>query len=79
MKIDKKAVDMLSSLPDDSLWRVICSLGASSGLDLSGVSVTPEQLNKVRLALGSLTDEDISHAVNILDKFNGKNAGGGNG
>lgn len=79
MKIDKKAVDMLSSLPDDSLWRVICSLGASSGLDLSGVSVTPAQLDKVRTALGSLTDDDISRAVEILDKFKGKSTGDGNG
>ena len=69
MKIDKKTVDMLSTLPDDALWRVICSLCAGNGLDLSGVKVTGVELDKVRSALCSLTDDDIARAVEILDNF----------
>ena len=89
MKIDKKTVDMLSTLPDDALWRVICSLCApfsprspaktgvtlpmslcaGNGLDLSEVKVTGADLDKVRSALRSLTDDDIARAVEILDNF----------
>ena len=69
MKIDKKSVDMLSTLPDDALWRVICSLCAGNGLDLSEVKVTGADLDKVRSALCSLTDDDIARAVEILDNF----------
>ena len=61
MKIDKKTVDMLSTL--------ICSLCAGNGLDLSEVKVTGADLDKVRSALCSLTDDDIARAVEILDSF----------
>lgn len=67
MKIDKKALDRLAGLPDDRLWRTIMSLGASGGFDLSGVRVDPAQLDKIRSALGAMTDEDVLRAVQILD------------
>lgn len=67
MKIDKKTLDMLSSLPDDSLWKMICAIGAGSGIDLSAVKVSPEDLSKLRCAMGNLTDGDISRAMQILE------------
>ncbi len=66
MKIDKNAVDKISSLSDDKLWRVICALGSSSGIDLSTVKVTPAELDKVRLAMSQLTDDDIVRATEII-------------
>ncbi len=67
MKIDKKTLDMLSALPDDSLWKMICAIGAQSGIDLSGVKVQPEDISKLRSAMGTLTDNDISRALQILE------------
>lgn len=67
MKIDKKTLDMLSSLPNDSLWKMICAIGAGSGIDLSSVKVRPEDLSKLRSAMGNLTDKDIGRAVEILE------------
>ena len=67
MKIDKKTLDMLSSLPDDSLWKMIVTIGNASGIDLSRVRVRPEELQKLRYAMGSLTDEDIGRASEILN------------
>lgn len=67
MKIDKNAVNKISSLSDDKLWRVICALGSSSGIDLSTVRVTPTELDKVRLAMSQLTDNDIVRATEIID------------
>ena len=66
MKIDKKTIDMLSSLPDESLWRMICAIGASTGIDLSDVKVSPRELEKLRSAMTTLTDSDISRAAEIL-------------
>lgn len=66
MKINKNTVDKISSLSDDKLWRVICSLGNSSGIDLSTVKVTPAELDKVRLAMSQLTDDDIVRATEII-------------
>ncbi|MBQ3528534.1 MAG: hypothetical protein IJA52_08290 [Clostridia bacterium] len=67
MKIDKKTLDMLSSLPDDSLWKMIVTIGNASGIDLSRVRVRPEELQKLRYAMGNLTDEDIGRASEILN------------
>lgn len=67
MKINKNTVDKISSLSDDKLWRVICTLGSSSGIDLSTVKVTPAELDKVRLAMSQLTDDDIVRATEIIN------------
>lgn len=67
MKINKNTVDKISSLSDDKLWRVICALGSSSGIDLSTVKVTPAELDKVRLAMSKLTDDDIVRATEIIN------------
>ena len=73
MKIDKKTLDMLSSLPDDSLWKMICAIGAQSGIDLSSVSVSPSDIAKLRSAMGNLNDSDISRAAEILEEAKWKN------
>lgn len=67
MRIDKKALDMLSGLPDDSLWKMVCSIGASNGLDLSGMNVSSKDMQKLRSALGQVTDEDIGRALEIIN------------
>ncbi|MBQ4067482.1 MAG: hypothetical protein IJD22_07560 [Clostridia bacterium] len=70
MKIDKKTVDMLSSLPDESLWKMICAIGSSSGIDLSSFDPSSADLARLRVAMSSLTDKDISRALDILGSLN---------
>ena len=66
MKIDKEKLNQIASLPDESLWQIIRALGVSSGIDLSGVSVSKEQIAKIRSALGVVTDDDIARAKEII-------------
>lgn len=66
MKIDKEKLNQIASLPDESLWQIIRALGVSSGIDLSGVSVSREQIAKIRSALGVVTDDDITRAREII-------------
>ncbi len=70
MKIDKKTLDMLSSLSDENLWRMICAIGTQSGFDLSGVRINQSDMGKLRDAMGKLTDADISRALEIFDSHN---------
>ena len=67
MRIDKKTVDMLSALPDESLWKMICAIGASSGFDLSKINLKEGELDKLRSAMGQITDDDIIRATQILE------------
>ena len=76
MKLDKNTIDMITRMSDENLWRIICALGVSSGIDLSGVRVGPKEMQNVRLALSQMTDEDIGRALEIVE--NCKN-GGSNG
>ena len=68
MKLDKNAIQMITRMSDDHLWKIICALGVSSGIDLSSVRVGPKELEKVRLALGQMTDSDIDRAMEIISK-----------
>ena len=67
MKIDKKTIDMLTSLPDESLWRMICTIGSASGFDLSGMNVNTNDMERLRTALGSMTESDITRALEIFN------------
>lgn len=76
MKLDKNAIDKLTKLSDDHLWKIICALGVSSGIDLSGVNVGPREMENVRRALSQVTDNDIGRATEIISNCK---KGGGNG
>ena len=67
MKLDKNTIDMLTRMSDENLWRIICALGVSSGIDLSGVTFGPKEMKNVRLALSQMTDDDISRAIEIVN------------
>lgn len=67
MKIDKKTIDMLTSLPDESLWRMICTIGSSHGFDLSKMNVNTKDMEKLRGALGQMTDSDVTRAMEIFE------------
>ena len=68
MKIDKKAIDKLLKLSDDSLWAVIQMIISKSGVKGLKSMEKPKDMSKIRSALGKLTDEDIERAIEILKK-----------
>lgn len=67
MRIDKRTVDKIAGMPDDRLWKMILALGASKGIDLSGIKVSSTELDKIRTAMTQMTDEDIVRAMEILE------------
>ncbi len=67
MRIDKKTVDKIAGMPDDRLWKMILSLGASKGIDLSSIKISSVEMDKIRTAMTQMTDEDIVRAMEIID------------
>ncbi len=67
MKLDKNTIEMITRMSDENLWRIICALGVSSGIDLSGISVGPKEMENVRKALSQMTDADIGRAAEIIE------------
>ena len=69
MKIDKNTIEMLSSMTDDNLWRVICALGSASGIDLSKTKVSHDDLCRLREAMGQMTEADVGKAAELINSF----------
>ncbi len=67
MQIDRKAVNRMLNLNDEQLKNVIRSLADNAGLDLSGFQISPDDINSIRRALASATDEDIARAAEQLN------------
>ncbi len=63
MKLDKRAVERLLALNDDQLREIVLRLAGENGLDLSGVTLRPDDIAGVRQALRLATEEDIANAA----------------
>ena len=72
MKINKKQMEMLTSLPDDALRKIIRSLGSSSGFDLSGMNISSAELDRLRSVLREMDESDIERAAQILKNSKNK-------
>ncbi len=66
MKINKKQIEMLTALPDEAFRRILLTVGAASGFDLSGVNVSGEELRRIRSVLSEMDEEDLGRAAEIL-------------
>lgn len=76
MKIDKKTIDMLCNMPDERLWGTLKLVASANGINLSGKRMTPRDIAKLRCALSSVTEQDLTRAEEIINIYK---YGGGNG
>lgn len=67
MQIDRKAINRMLNLNDEQLKSVIRSLADNAGLDLSGFQISPNDIDSIRRALASATDDDIARASEQLN------------
>lgn len=59
MILDRNALNRLLSLNDGQLKMVMERLAAESGLDLSALNISPDDISSVRSALSGATDRDL--------------------
>ncbi len=69
MTLDKNSLNMLLSLDDEHLAKVIRSLASNAGIPTSSLSFSPEQLKGIRQALSMATDGDISRAAELIKGY----------
>lgn len=72
MNIDKKTLDKILRLNDEQLKLVIYKLADGTGVDLSGVDISPTALSSIRAALSSATDSDLDSLKSLLDNYKKK-------
>ncbi len=71
MKIDKRTIDTICRMSDDKLWGAVRLFASSSGVDLSRKRPSPAEIQKLRHTLSTLTDSDISRAMEIIRTYKG--------
>ena len=73
MKLDRNAIQALLSLNDEQLKAVIRGFAARSGVDLSSLRISENDIASVRRALSMATDEDIARITQQLGRQGGGN------
>ena len=68
MILDRNALNRLLSLNDGQLKMVMERLAAESGLDLSALNISPDDISSVRSALSGATDRDLEKVAEQLAK-----------
>lgn len=68
MILDRNALNRLLSLNDKQLKAVLERLASESGLDLSALNVSPDDIASVRSALSGATDRDLEEAARKLSE-----------
>jgi hypothetical protein len=66
MKIDKKTIDLLLQMDDDRLWQAIGAVASASGLRGIADMPRPKDLSGLRTALSTLSDADLTRAMEML-------------
>ena len=74
MQIDRKSLEKLLTLNDRQLASVIKKIAGESGLDLSSFNVNPSDIESVRRALSTATDEDLIRVTQQYEEMK-KNGG----
>lgn len=67
--INKAVIDSMLSLPDDRLIMMLKTVGMGVGFDFGGKNIDKKTICKIRALLSELTDDDISRALYLSEKY----------
>lgn len=68
MKFDKKMIDKILLLDDESLWGVIKMVAAKTGNESLKSLERPSNMEKFRQTLAGLNEVDLDRATEILNR-----------
>ena len=74
--LDKNSINMLLSLNDDQLTKVIKKIASDAGIDPTTLNIGSKELLGLRTALSGATDSDIARAGELLKQFKNGNKNG---
>lgn len=72
MKLDKKTLDLLSSLPDDKLWQMMRLVSASAGAALPEKMPDAKKMAGLRAALSDVSEGDLDRAAELIGIYKGE-------
>lgn len=69
MQLDRNMLNKLLTMNDDQLAALIKSIAAESGLDPSLIGLNSENIQSLRQALGSASDEDLERLNGVYQDY----------
>lgn len=69
MQLDRKKLDLLLRMNDDQLSALVQSIAKESGIDPALLGLNPNNIQSIRQALGSATDEDLKELNQIYADY----------
>lgn len=69
MQIDQKMLDRLLTMNDEQLGEVIKKIAAEVGIDPAMLGLNPNNINNIRTALGSATQQDLQQLNDVYDVY----------
>lgn len=79
MQFDRKSVDRMLNMEDDSLRQLIAGLARDAGIDPAALKISPADLTALRRAFGSMSDEELRRMAGQLGGQLGQNGGKNHG
>lgn len=75
MQFDRKSVDRMLNMEDDSLRQLIAGLARDAGIDPAALKIGSADLAALRRAFGAMSDEELRRLAGQLGQNGGKNHG----
>lgn len=69
MQLNQHMLNRLLAMNDERLQQAIRQIAAESGLDLSQIGITPNDIQALRQALQGATDDDLRRYGQIYDAY----------
>lgn len=69
MQIDKRMLDRLLTMNDEQLGDLIKNIATEAGIDPLQLGLNPDNINSIRQALGSATDQDIEQLNTVYSSY----------
>ena len=75
MQLDSQALNRLLAMNDEMLWKSIRAIAGSNGLKLPEQTPSPKEMEKLRIAISGISENDVGNAVRIIHEMRKKGRG----
>lgn len=75
MKLDRRAIALLSSLDDDKLRFIIKQVAKETGIDVDALGLNTNDVKLLRKRLAELTDDELAEAERQINQRQGEENG----
>ena len=69
MQIDQKMLNRLLTMDDKQLGEIIQTIAAEAGIDPAMLGLNPQNIQSIRQALGSATDQDLEQLNAVYNTY----------